>query len=548
MTQAGRMRIGAAPIDGAALRAELFDPQCGGYCAFEGWVRDHNAGAPVDGLDYEAYAELVLAQGEAILAEALARFDIVDARCAHRTGALAIGEVAIFIGVSARHRDAAFRACRYIIDEAKHRLPVWKKEHYLDRAPAWVEASHEHGYDAGADAVHGDRPGGANRAGSVAAASADAASGPRAHETEAGVDAGDPPPAPFLPDYSRQMVLPGVGAEGQARLAASRVLVIGAGGLGAPVLAYLAGAGVGTLGVVDPDRIEASNLHRQPLFGAADVGQWKVDVAARQLRALNPAIAIEVVRGRLDAASSAEVFGRYDLVLECTDSIASKYLASDAAVRSGTPIVFASIYQFEGQLHAYDPRGDSPCLRCLWPEPADPATVGTCVQGGVLGPVPGVLGAMQAMEALKRLLGLPGTIDGHLLLVDLLDLGIQRIAATRCPPCTLAGRCVRIPGHPDPGATMVLEQTFPSLDAALAEGWELIDIRNADELEAQPMGAPGRWIPMQRFLAGPVELGPGKHLIVCAHGQRSLYIANLLRQQGHERALSLQGGLAGLSG
>jgi adenylyltransferase/sulfurtransferase len=533
MSVLARMRIGTAPIDGAALRAELFDPQCGGYCAFEGWVRDHNAGAAVDGLDYEAYADLVLAQGEAILAEAIERFDIVDARCAHRTGALAIGEVAIFIGVSARHRDAAFRACRYIIDEAKHRLPVWKKEHYLDRAPAWVDASHERGHDPGA------------------AADPDASAvRPRATRDQAlaGHGAASAAPVPFLPDYSRQMVLAGVGAEGQARLAASRVLVIGAGGLGAPALAYLAGAGIGSLGIVDPDRIEASNLHRQPLFGAADVGQWKVDVAARQLRALNPTVEVQVVRGRLDATTIDAVFARHDLVLECTDSIASKYLSSDAAVRTGTPIVFASIYQFEGQLHAYSPQGDSPCLRCLWPEPPDPAAVGTCVRGGVLGPVPGVLGAMQAMEALKRLLGLPGAIDGHLVLVNLLDHGVQRIAAGRCPPCRAAGRCVRIPEQTDRGMAMVLEQTFPSLEAALADGWELIDIRNADELEAQPMGAPGRWIPMQRFLAGPVDLGDGKHLIVCAHGQRSLYVANLLRQQGHDRAVSLQGGLAGLRG
>jgi molybdopterin/thiamine biosynthesis adenylyltransferase/molybdopterin synthase catalytic subunit/rhodanese-related sulfurtransferase len=540
MNTRARMRIGPAPIDVAALRAELFDPQCGGYCAFEGWVRDHNAGAPVAGLDYEAYADLVLAQGEAILAEALARFDIVDARCVHRTGALEIGEVAIFIGVSARHRDAAFRACRYIIDEAKHRLPVWKKERYLDREPGWVDASHEHGHDAGAWQEPPNHP-------LPAAAVASAAPGRRA-EAVATAPAGNLAPASFQPDYSRQTVLAGIGAEGQARLAASRVLVIGAGGLGAPVLAYLAGAGVGTLGLVDPDRVEASNLHRQPLFAAADVGQWKVDVAARQLRALNPAVDVEVVRGRLDAAAIDEVFARYDLVLECTDSIASKYLSSDAAVRTGTPIVFASIYQYEGQLHAYAPEGRSPCLRCLWPQPPDPASIGTCVQGGVLGPVPGVLGAMQAMEALKRLLGLPGVVDEHLLLVNLLDHGIQRIAATRCPPCRQAGHCVRLPAQDQERVAMMLEQAFPSLDAALADGWQLVDIRNADELDAQPMGAPGRWIPMQRFLAGPVELGDGKHLIVCAHGQRSLYIANLLRQQGQAGAVSLQGGLAGLRG
>lgn len=508
MSAGERMQVGPAPIDLDALRAAVQDARCGGYCLFEGRVRDHNAGAAVDGLDYEAHEALVRAEGERILAEAGERFDIVAARCVHRTGALAIGDVAIAVAVSAPHRDAAFRACRYIIDEAKRRLPVWKRERYRDRDPAWV---------ANAEAQ---------------------APGDDARETV--VQAG------FTPDYSRQASLPGVGAEGQARLAAARVLVIGAGGLGVPALAYLAGAGVGRLGIVDPDRLEASNLHRQVLYRADEVGQWKVDLAARRIAALNPAVRVDTFRGRLSVHDIVAVFGDYDLVLECSDSIASKYLGNDAAVASATPIVFASVYQFEGQLHAWSPQGRSPCLRCLWPQPPDPASVGTCAGGGVLGTVPGVLGALQANEALKRLLGLPGVIEDRVLLVDLLAGTVRSIAATRRGDCLAHAEVAQLRAGTGPEVGMELECRYASLADAQADGWTLVDVRRADERVVAPMPLPALWLPFERILAGDADLPPGRHLVICAHGQRSLYAAQLLRARGHAQATSLAGGLAGL--
>jgi molybdopterin/thiamine biosynthesis adenylyltransferase/molybdopterin synthase catalytic subunit/rhodanese-related sulfurtransferase len=531
-----RMRVATGTFDVAVLRRELMHPACGGFCAFEGWVRDTNAGAPVDGLDYEAYAELTIAEGDRIIAEAVAAFDIVDARCVHRVGTLAIGDLAIWIGVAAPHRDAAFRACRYIIDEAKRRLPVWKKEHYLSGESSWVMPA----VDDASMAEHSpvvDIPQVDRAREGLGEGHADA---PAGHDG-------------FKADHSRQMRLAGFGVEGQARLAASRVLVVGAGGLGVPALSYLAGAGVGTIGIVDGDRLEASNLHRQVMYSARDVGDWKVDLAARRLREIDPALDVEVFRGVLAADTIDEVFRRYDLVLECTDDIRSKYLCSDAAVRTGTPIVFASIYQYEGQLHAWDPDSSSPCLRCLWPTPPDPASLGTCEQAGVLGPVPGILGAMQAIEAIKRIVGLPATARDTLLLVNLLDYGIRAIAAGRTGPCLDAGHCV-VPASGTAGVDALEIRLATHADIA-ASGLVVVDIRNADEVAASPMGIRSHWLPMSQLLASadafPSQIPDTGHvpgyLIVCARGQRSAHVVAHLRERGATNTWSLAGGLASLT-
>lgn len=525
-----RMHVVSAAPDIQALRDTLDHPGCGGYCTFEGRVRDRNAGAGVEGLDYEAYAELAKSEGERIIAEACERFAIVDARCVHRIGTLAIGDLAIWIGVAAAHRDAAFAACRYIIDEAKQRLPIWKKEHYVDRPADWV--------------VPGER----NELPAAMAPSMEAAKPPQA-ASDAQV---------FVPDYSRQTRLPGFGDEGQRRLERGRVLVVGAGGLGAAALSYLAGAGVGTIGIVDGDRLEASNLHRQVIYAAADVGEWKVDLAARRLQALNPSVRVDVIRGTLDAGSIEAVFRDYDLVLECTDDAASKYLCSDAAVATGTPIVFASIYQHEGQLHAWAPGTRAPCLRCLWPEPPAPGAVGTCAGGGVLGPVPGILGAMQAVEAIKRIVGLPGTIEDTMLLVNLLDYGISRIGTARSGPCLEAGRCVpratsalqrESRAASDGMDTADLERRVANISALRSVHATLVDIRTDAEIAAAPAPLPAVVIPMHALLADDAadvlaSSAPDARevLIVCAYGQRSLHVTRHLRACGIANVRSLHGG------
>jgi len=522
-----RFTITGEDVDLAQLRDGLQHPGSGGFCSFEGWVRNNNEGRDVSGLEYEAYTELALAEGERIVAEAMDRHGVLAAHCLHRVGDLKIGDLAVWIGVSAAHRDEAFRACRYIIDEIKHRLPIWKKEHYLEGDTAWVACSHT-------ERAHEMEP-------------------PHRHDHHQGHSPtwehrhGRGTPVAFRPDYSRQTRLRDVGDAGQAKLAAARVLVIGAGGLGCPVISYLAGAGVGTLGIVDGDVLDASNLHRQVMYDAGDVGQRKVDLAARRVAALNPTIAVQTWAEPLHAGNIADVFAHYDLVVECTDDLASRYLANDAAVLTGTPLVLASVYQYEGQLQVVSSIPGEPCLRCLWPVQPAPGLAGSCVESGVLGPVPGVLGTMQAMEALKLLLGLPCADDHALHLVNLLDGSSQRLPIDAASGCVLHGGCVEVArraiesvqGH------LAIDRTFDRLHDAIAAGYAIIDVREPGEIAVQPLPVNSRCVPAGWVAAGTVEIIEGRVLLVCASGKRSSHAARLLRQRGVD-AYSLAGGLTAL--
>jgi sulfur-carrier protein adenylyltransferase/sulfurtransferase len=506
-------RFSPVPFDTQALRESLADPGAGGFAAFEGWVRNHNEGQVVSRLEYEAFEALAVKEGERILEEARQRFPILQAACVHRIGALGIGELAVWVGVSAPHRDEAFAACRYIIDEVKQRVPIWKKEHYLNGDSGWVNC------ERCAAPVH-DHPHG------------------HAHDHGRALQ----------PDYSRQVALKEVGAAGQARLRTSRVLVIGAGGLGVPVLSYLAGAGVGTIGIVDGDRLEASNLHRQPLYGLADVGQPKARLAAERLRALNPDVKFATHFERFESTNARRLVEGYDLAIDCSDNFATKFLLNDACVLARKPAVFASVYQYEGQLQTYHPDEDSACLRCLWPDATRDGLIGNCAEAGVLGPVPGVFGSLQAVEALKMLLGLPGQLRSELLIFDLTTLEARRIRTARALECR-GSACARITDvvRPEP-ASADLELSFGSLDTALNQGFEVIDIRDANEVEREP--APDRrcrHIPMQSLLHDPAALDPERrYLLLCARGARSRAAAAELRNHGLSRVFSLRGGLAAL--
>jgi adenylyltransferase/sulfurtransferase len=433
-------------------------------------------------------------------------------------GELGIGELAVWVGVSAAHRGEAFAACRYIIDEVKHRLPIWKKEHYTDGDSGWVncercaaaahDAAHEHGHDH----PHVHLPG-------------------EAHSSTP------------VHDYSRQMALPEVGAAGQAKLAAASVLVVGAGGLGVPVLQYLAAAGIGRIGIVDGDVVEASNLHRQPLYGVADVGRPKVEVAAERLRALNHDVRVEPHAMHATAENIDALVAHHDLVIECTDNFRAKFLVSDAVVRAMKPAVFASVHQYEGQVQVYRPLPHWPCLRCLWPEAPRDGMVGNCAEAGVLGPVPATLGALQAMQALKRLLGLDAGEPPSLVMVDLLSLETRRLAAQRHPACD----------HENPGAApapqaVPLELEYTTLAAAFESGLELVDIRETWERAHDPPGLQiPTHLPLSALVNGYVEFPTeGRYLIVCAHGVRSRSVTEQLRAQGLADVYSLRGGLAAL--
>lgn len=507
-----RFRLSSERVDTAQLREGLKHSGSGGFCAFEGWVRDSNDGREVDGLEYEAYAELAVAEGERILAEAIERYGVTDAGCVHRTGDLKVGDLAVWIGVSAAHRDEAFRACRYIIDEIKHRLPIWKKEHYLTGDTAWVACTHVH----------------------------------RAHEHES--HHSHQHAKPFTPDYSRQVRLREVGEAGQAKLSAARVLVIGAGGLGCPAISYLAGAGIGTLGIVDGDRLEASNLHRQTLYDAKDIGELKAELAARRVAALNPAVIVQTWNEPLHAGNAVEIFRQFDLVLECTDDMRSRYLSSDAAVLSGTPLILASVYQYEGQLQVVSAQPGQPCLRCLWPHEPAPEAVGSCVQSGVLGPVPGVFGTMQAMEALKILLDLPRPREPVLLLFNLLDYTTTRLPISVEQGCAAHGGCAAVArqamAHTQ--AQRDIDVVFGRLEDALAAGYRLVDLREASEIAIEPLEWPSLHIPSAQVMAHLTELAEGRTLLICASGRRSGHAARLLRAEGLDHVHSLAGGLSAL--
>jgi adenylyltransferase/sulfurtransferase len=490
-------RFTRAPIDPAAEAGPLAAEEAGGFASFEGRVRDHNEGRAVAGLDYEAFEELAIAEGGRIVAEAVRRHGATGARCVHRLGALAIGDVAVWVGAASAHRAEAFAACREIIDEIKHRLPIWKREHYADGSRHWINCER------------------------CAA-----------------------PVAAF--DYSRQTVLPEIGDDGQRRLTGASVVVVGAGGLGSAVLAGLAGAGVGTIHVIDHDLVEASNLHRQPLFSSTDVGLPKAEAAARRLRAYNPSIRVQPHPERLDAANVAGLVSLGDVVVDCSDNFATKFLINDAAVRTGRAAVIASVYQYEGQLQVVRADAGGSCLRCQWPEATRDGLVGNCRQAGVLGPVPAVLGSLQAMEVLKLLLGLPGQMRDEVLLIDLLELSQRRMRAPRHAACMDA--CVRVAA----GETMPAEDvdvTWPLAEAA-ARGFRVVDIRERYECAAEPMPiADHESVPMAQLLAGGLpDEASARYLLVCTHGIRSRAAAEALRALGRHDVWSLRGGLAAAGG
>ena len=343
------------------------------------------------------------------------------------------------------------------------------------------------------------------------------------------------------PDYSRQILLKEIGPQGQAKLRRARVLIVGLGGLGSPVMQYLAGAGIGFLGLIDADVLDASNLHRQPIYRLADVGKPKTDLARAAIAAINPAVQVETHAGRFNADNALELIRCHDIVVDCSDNFRTKYLINDAAVLAHKPAVFASVYQYEGQLQVYKPEPRHACLRCLWPDAIADGVVGNCAEAGVLGAVPGTFGTLQALLTLKILLQMAGQLEGELLLLDFMNFSSLKIKASRRAECR-APACAHI--HDVAREDRDIEVTSDSLAAAAEHGFEIIDIRTAEEVAAHPAAA--RHIPMHELLANPGLLAGGRQaLLVCATGKRSLATAQALRKQGLA-VHSLAGGLQNL--
>jgi adenylyltransferase/sulfurtransferase len=348
------------------------------------------------------------------------------------------------------------------------------------------------------------------------------------------------------PDYSRQILLKEIGPQGQAKLGLARVLIVGLGGLGSPVIQYLAGAGIGFLGLIDADVLDASNLHRQPVYGLADVGKAKADLARAAIAAINPTVRVEAHAVPFNADNALELIRRHDVVVDCSDNFRAKYLINDAAVLAQKPAVFASVYQYEGQLQVYKPEPMHACLRCLWPDALADGVVGNCAEAGVLGPVPGAFGTLQALLTLKILLQMDGQLAGELLLLDFMNFSSLKIQASRRAECR-APACAHIQDLAREDRDIEIGRD--SLAAALAHGFEVIDIRTVEEVAARPAalaaGTPVRHIPMQELLANPRLAAGRQALLICATGKRSLATARALRKQGLA-VRSLAGGLQNL--
>lgn len=385
-----------------------------------------------------------------------------------------------------------------------------------------------------------------------------------------------------LTRYSRHILLPEIGMQGQELLKSSSVLIVGAGGLGSPLAMYLAAAGVGRLGLVDFDTVDMTNLHRQVMYGSSDVGTKKLDAAVRRLQDLNTLIQIERHDVRLSSDNAIEIIEKYDMVADGTDNFPTRYLVNDACILTGKPNVYASIFRFDGQVSVYASK-DGPCYRCVYPEPPPPGLVPSCAEGGVLGVLPGIIGSIQAAEVLKMICGIGDPLIGRLLLFDALEMQFQTLQVQRDPDCAACGKAPTLTELIDyeefcAGPTKettesditeeemtanttrsVGEKLFSTfsrsripemntydLKERLNNGSDLfvLDVRTPVEFEMTNIG--GTLIPLPELQSRLHELDEYKDreiVVICRSGARSGSAVAMMQQAGFQKVLNLKGGL-----
>jgi len=352
--------------------------------------------------------------------------------------------------------------------------------------------------------------------------------------------------------YSRHLIMPEVGLEGQRKLKSASVLIVGAGGLGTPSATYLAAAGVGRIGILDYDTIERSNLHRQVLYSEDDVGKSKADVARERLLRVNPNISVEVHKVKLDSSNALEILRNYDVILDGTDNFPTRYLVNDACVLLGKPNVYASIFRFEGQASVFFAK-EGPCYRCLYSEPPPPGMVPSCAEGGVLGVLPGVMGTIQAAETIDLILGKGRPLIGRLLLFDALDMSFRELKLKKNPKCSICG--------PNPTVTRLIdyeafcgvsEEISPEFEVSpkTLKGWMddgrdvvTLDVREPFEHEINQV--PGsKFIPLAELPERVNELNTASSIVVYCHtGARSAQAVRFLNSMGFKKAKNLKGGI-----
>jgi molybdopterin/thiamine biosynthesis adenylyltransferase/rhodanese-related sulfurtransferase len=356
--------------------------------------------------------------------------------------------------------------------------------------------------------------------------------------------------------YSRHLIMPEVGMEGQLKIKQAKVLCIGTGGLGAPLGLYLAAAGVGRIGLVDFDVVDSTNLQRQVLFSTEDVGVPKTRAAANRLRGLNPDIQIDTYETQLTSANALELFKDYDIIVDGTDNFPTRYLVNDASVMMGKLNVYGSIFRFEGQITVFG-APDGPCYRCLYPEPPPPGLVPSCAEGGVLGVLPGIVGTIQAAEALKLIIGKGDPLIGRLLLFDALAMKFRELKLRKNPDCPVCGthptqknlidyaEFCGVRGEEAPSTvTNIPEITPKELKARLDKGDDIYVLDVREPHEYQICNIHGHLIPLGELPQRVHELDSSKEIVAhCKSGKRSAQAVEFLRGAGFKKIQNLKGGI-----
>jgi len=499
-------QLKTTPLEQINLREGFTSPSAGAFNVFEGWVRDHNDGRKVSKLEYEAVESLCIKEAFKIFQDAKANFSIIDCRCFHRIGELNVGEMAVWVGVIATHRDDSFKACRYIIDEIKHRLPIWKKEYYENGTSEWINCQNCHA----------------------------------ANTSDLEIKQNE--------YYSKQIKLNEIGLEGQKRLKQAKVLVVGAGGLGSTALDSLVSAGVGLVGICEHDDLEVSNLHRQTIYSAQDVGKPKIELAYQRMTALNPLIALYLHPKKITAINVKKILNSYDIVLDCTDNFETKFLLNDACYLMNKSLVQSSIYQFEGQLRVQIPQ-KSPCLRCLWSDIPDTSRIGTCEDVGVLGIVPNLFGHLQALEAMKIILGMDVVVN-ETIIFNLKSYQWRSIKQKYNPQCPLCGenptiKTIESFNYEKQSSDDDMSFDLGSIERNEMDHYTWVDIREPIEMSQEPIeDVPCIKWPLSRYRKDHYPFDQNKkYILVCAKGQRSQHLSQMLQKQGIHNVYSLKNGV-----
>ena len=460
----------------------LGDSRAGGVAIFEGLVRNHNENKPVDGLEYEAYTELAEIEGNKIIEEAKQRFDIRDIKAVHRVGHLAIGDVAIRVEASAEHRQAAFEACEYAVEEIKHRVPIWKREAYSDGSGEWLKT-----------------------------------------ESASQDDLTEAEQAFHCSQISH------IQQEGQLKLKGAEVLVVGVGSLGCSAATNLARAGVGRIIIVDHAAIELEDLSLQTLFTTNDLGRRKPFVAAERIRQQNPWITVKAIEDKVTSNNANDLANGASIILDCSNDQETTLALNASAAALNIPLVHASSSGSQQNASSWTPNSDTGCLYCQAQEPKQSSG---CISNGTLG----MIGALQAWETLRVIIGEKGPLNHHRFVFNLSTLESELIPKRRltdCPVCGSIESEIMNPTNPIPLLITSRADLAP---------WTVVDVRKPENIQSEPISeittvsCPDRSIQKLEGYKGQ------KLLAVCELGVSSLHFAEDLREQGHEGACALVGG------